>query len=483
MHDGLYDKNPKVLSSLEALQESAHKKGAVFVVRKKEDFQAGVKGFIVTSKEALRAQAHKLSHFTPNIYRQFGYTDDSRKKIKGFEEKNLLQINAFVIDIDTKRSGVNDLLLACIDDSIGEPTLILETDRGYQIFFVLATPIYISNNKNYLSLTVAKRIADNLKRSLRAVEPDIHCNDFGFFRMPNAQNIVWFNEQATYAPAQLIAWSERQDDDLDRPLYVVAKQRMPNSLLQSEWFQQLLAVTDIKGEKGQIGRNNYLFTLALICFQDGKDKVFAYDLLDQFNARTQWPLESRDIAKIVESAYSGRYHGAKKEYVQQLLELYDCHRPGTSICFGKKVWRKHKKKREDRKNSHMHEWEKDIMNWITAEKDVSEPFLWRSQKELCAAVGMASSTLNQLLKHSKKLMKKVMGKGRNAKTGWTTVEQYMAHLIWLKKQTGQPLYDLIQHIVPTDLRQMKQQAAHPVLYRAIKQERKSTQLTLFTWNS
>ncbi|MER2108562.1 MAG: hypothetical protein ABS949_16670 [Solibacillus sp.] len=44
------------------------------------------------------------------------------------------------------------------------------------IFFVLSTPLYISNNKNYLSLTVAKRIADNLKRSLITIEPDMSRN-------------------------------------------------------------------------------------------------------------------------------------------------------------------------------------------------------------------------------------------------------------------------------------------------------------------
>ncbi|UDK94797.1 hypothetical protein EYB33_00640 (plasmid) [Lysinibacillus sphaericus] len=80
-----------------------YQKGAVFVVRSKEDFQTNkVKGYIVTSKETLLEDATDLTHFTPNVYRKFGYSDDSRRMIHGFEERNLLQINTFVVDIDTK---------------------------------------------------------------------------------------------------------------------------------------------------------------------------------------------------------------------------------------------------------------------------------------------------------------------------------------------------------------------------------------------
>ena len=72
-------------------------------MRSKADFTSnGVKGYIVTSKETLLEDATDLTHFTPNVYRKFGYSDEKRRMIKGFEEKNLLQINTFVVDIDTK---------------------------------------------------------------------------------------------------------------------------------------------------------------------------------------------------------------------------------------------------------------------------------------------------------------------------------------------------------------------------------------------
>lgn len=474
MHEGLLTYHPKTSNAPMDLQYRAkqldklHKKGAIFAVRDKSHFKNGVKGYIITSNETLINQANQISHFTPNIYRCYYYADDKRKLIKGFEEKNLLQINTFVIDIDTQLHSVNEILLACIDNSIGEPTLILKTDRGYQVYFVLATPIFISNSRNFISLNVAKRIADNLKRSLATVDADIYCNDFGFFRTPNNENVVWFNEQATYHPARLIDWSQRIDDNKGRQLFVVPTKAQSESLLTAEWFMQLLQTTDVKGEKGQIGRNNYLFTLALVCYQDGRDQSYAFDLLDQFNSRLRTPLSVKDVETIIESAYSGRYHGPKKEYIEQLLELYGSSEMDTPISFGQNVWYKHKKAREDRTRSHLVEWEADITAWIKAEKQVSEPFIWRTQKELCNEVGISNSSLNKLLKQSKKLLKTTTGKGRNAKTGWTTVNLYIGYIIWLKQDMGVRFAMSVRALVEEQIEVMEQIAGYDSLITNLK---------------
>lgn len=123
------------------------KKGGVFVVRHKADFtDQGVKGYIITSKETLLEDMNQLSHFTPNVYRKYTYKDKARRYITGFEERNLLQVNAFVVDIDTKKYSREDILMACLEDSIGIPTLIVSTTRGYQLYFALAA-LYLSRIK------------------------------------------------------------------------------------------------------------------------------------------------------------------------------------------------------------------------------------------------------------------------------------------------------------------------------------------------
>ena len=83
---------------------------------------------------------------------------------------------------------------------------------------------------------------------------------------------------------------------------------------------------------------------------------------------------------------------------------------------------------------------------MTAEFNISEPFIWRTQKEICEAIGIPSSTLNKLIKQSTKLLKTVSGKGRNAKTGWTTVSLLMKHVLFSMQQAKMAYTQYIQHI-------------------------------------
>ena len=482
-HEGLRTHNPKaskapILAQLQAIEnDKRHKKGAIYGMRDKSHFtEQGVKGFIMTSMETVLEKVHELTHFTPNIYRSYGYADGKRKYIKGFEEKNLLQINAFVIDIDTKKHSVQDILLTCHDDSVGPPTGILGSSRGYQALFLLTTPIFLSNKNDFRSLTVAKRIANNLKRSLQSVDADMYCNDFGFFRAPNVQNIEWFDETAIYTPANLIEWSKRQDDDLQRPLFVVPSKKQVTSLTQSEWFHRLISITHIKGKKGQIARNNLLFTIALACFQDGKDRSWTFDLLDRCNSNFQHSLPTREVNTIIDSAYSGKYRGPKKEYIEHFLAVYVKGGESIRVHLGN-YWYKHKKARKDRQRSHRHEWEQDIINYITAEKSVSEPLLWCTQKELCDAINISSSTLNKLLKESKIIMKTTTGKGRNAKTGLTTVKHYSEYIIHLKKDLGTRFAAYLRQIVQENMALLASSAGYTTLLKSVQNLLKEQHLT------
>lgn len=438
LHEGLTTYKTKYSNAplpkrIEAAKIDARsKKGAVFVVRSKADFHTtGVKGYIVTSKETLLEDAPGLTHFTPNVYRQYGYADDARRMIRGFEERNLLQINTFVVDIDTKKHTVQEIVLTCMDHSIGLPTLIVASDRGYQVYFTLKQPLFISNKNDFRGLAVAKRIADNLKRSLKDVDADLFCNDFGFFRLPKAANIVFAQVTNTYSMAEFINWSTRSDDNIERPLFVVPTKLSKASVLDSEWFQALVHAVDVKGQKGQIGRNNTLFTLALVCFSEGWDKSRTLDFIDEYNYRLRYPLTGATIHSILNSAYSGKYKGASKEYIEALLALHVSNGQSIPVNTGRHVWYKFKKDREDRTRSHYDEWEQDIIAYITAENNPSEPFIWRTQKEICEAIGIPQSTLNQVLKSSTKLLKTVTGKGRNAKTGRTTVHLFIQHAMQL----------------------------------------------------
>ena len=426
-------------ASLPALHEAEkedqkHIKGAVFAVKSKGDFTTeGVKGYVITSLETLYEDVEGLSHWTPNTFCNYGYTNHTKRFVKGHEEDNIAQINTFVVDIDTANYSVQDILMSCIDYSIGRPTLILKTNRGYQVYFVLDKPIFNSNKNNFKIFKIAKRISQNIKMSLNQINADLYCNDFGFFRIPNSQNIAWIDETAIYSFDTLLNWSMRQDDDKGRKLFTVFPGlklpegvKLTNSL--SDWFNALLHTTNIKGSKGQIGRNNTIFTMALICMSEGKKEDVTLDLLDEYNSRLEYPLAAKEVKSAVKSAYSGKYQGANKDYVMQLLQQYVPNSDSFNVKLGNcKGWYKHKKERSERVRSHLSEWETDLINYIKAQKNDSEPFIWHTQKELCEALNMPQSTLNKLLKESTKIIKTVTGVGRNAKTGWTTVSLFIKY--------------------------------------------------------
>lgn len=456
MHNGLNTYKTKgSMATLPARIEAEkldkqNKKGAVFAVRSKQDFLGdGVKGFIITSKESLVEQANKLTHFTPNTYGKFSYSNEKRTKVQGFEERNLNQINTFVVDIDTKEHSVQEILVECMDQSIGAPTMILETDSGYQVYFVLETPFYISDRNDFRGLKVAKRISDNIKRSLSKVDADIYCNDFGFFRIPRKDNVVWFQEQYTYAVSDLIAWSIRQDDDFGRSLYVVQKQELDTvqKATESEWFHALLCAVDVRGNKGQIGRNNMLYTLALICYSEGKSEQETFDLLDMYNSNLQYPVKQSEVNAVIRSAYNGKRSGASKAYVQDLLATYVRGGADMSVSFGRSVWYKFKKERADRVRSHLHEWEDDILNYINERCTALNPFVELTQKELCEEIGIANSSLNKLMKQSTKLVKRVQGFGRAAVTSWTSAELLVQHVLTLIQERHNATQEHVQHLI------------------------------------
>ena len=422
----------KMIGSSAALPEQVlakksfltRKRGAIGVARSKEDLQtpAGVKGYVMTSLETLLEDIFGLSHWTPNVYNYLGYSDEERKHLKGHEERNLQQINTFVVDIDTKKQPYTEILTAALDYSVGIPTMILETPKGFQVYFVLEKPLFISNQHDYRGLKVAKRISENIKRSLAKVLQgvDLSCNDFGFFRVPKPDNIRWFSEEMLFSLGSLIAWSKRQDDDQGRGLFVVETKQPMLDPTQAEWFQALLETHHVKGSSGQIGRDNLMFTLALACYSAGKGLEETLNLLDEYNTALAVPLRHSEVQKIVRSAYKGKFKGAHQTYIRELLDGW---LPGKDIEISTYAggWYKFKKERKDRVRSHYNEWEEDMLAYIQKETSSAQPIKWTTQKELCEAVGIPRSTFNELIRQSKKILIKRTGKGRSAKTGLTSV--------------------------------------------------------------
>src|SRR5690606_800739 len=117
LHDSIYQykrtgsAQPLQLLNKESMRTSNNKKGAIALVRSKEDLSTpeGVKGYVVTSLETLLEDFSSVSHWNPNVSNYLRYTDKTRTRIQGHGEENLQQINTFVVDIDTKKQPYTEI--------------------------------------------------------------------------------------------------------------------------------------------------------------------------------------------------------------------------------------------------------------------------------------------------------------------------------------------------------------------------------------
>ncbi|MBC2137507.1 plasmid replication protein [Listeria innocua] len=445
-------------AALEA--KNGHKKGVQFVVRQKENLQRekGVRGFIVTSQEALISEANKISHWTPNIFRYGTYSDQQRKFVKGHSEDNLQQINTYVIDVDTLNVDVAKMIMASMKILNQTPTFILKTNKGFQLYFVLENPVFISNANNFKSLRVAKRIATNLKHAFAEELPcvDKGCNDFGFFRAPSTNNIIFENLANQIQYTDLIAWSKQYSIDNNRPglkLVKAAETEKAYDATTQKWYRDLANLTNVRGHKNQYGRNNTIFTLALACYSAQKSYEEAYNELDVFNSNLEQSVSNRELVKCLENAYSGKYQGAELEKVTAILQTYA--NSDYEISYSKTViydeagkvkpqfFRKHKKERAERKYSHFQEWEADLEKYIEQEMLNGQVFIAKSQREIAEETKIPYATLKKILKQSKRIISRVEGSGRAAKTLLSTaaivVEAAICHAI-TKKQEKKEAY-------------------------------------------
>lgn len=413
-----------------AEKEQQGKKGIVFVSPTKEHLIQG-KGYIVTSYETLHKQYNEVTHWTPNTFRGGTYYDFKERVIKGHTRDNLKQINVIGFDIDTKNVDLYALFSGCDEVGLPRPNLVLETPRGYQFFIVLETPFYVSIKGDYKSLRVADRLATNMIDALQDYAAiDDNCSPFGFYRMPNDHNIRYF-ERTPACTSDLIAWSIKHDKQRKKNMFqVIDTDGSIQDQTKSDWYKALIRSKEIDKGYYAAGRNNALLTLAIANYQSGIAFNDAYDELDIFNTNLFRPLSKREFDRTIKSAYSGRYKGVKRSYVEGLLQNWI---DDESVQFrGREGWYKFAKPREERVRSHLHEREDDIIKHLSEHTSPGNPLMHGSIRELAEIFGMATSTLQSVLKKTKRIYKRTVGRGRGAITMIASKSMLIKHLLLQK---------------------------------------------------
>lgn len=386
-------------------------------------------GYTVGSIETLMSNSNFATHFTPNVYHWLSRKNNT---ISGHEEKNLKQINAFVIDFDTSDIEYTNILNAGLNLDL-MPTLIVNTEKGFHAYFILEEPVYISKKTEYRSLRVAKKISRNLRVAFNEEVGgvDLTCNHFGYFRCPNKHNVLFYQRGLEHKFKDLISWSKRKADDAMAHLQVVVDNTFNTQHKQIEeaWYRELIQQSHILGGNSY-GRNNTVFTLSLANYQSEVSFEKCLNKMDQFNSTLEVPLKNSEIEKTVKSAYSGKYKGASQYYIRFLMESW-CESKHKSSPFN--FWYKHRKSRKDRKYSHAHEREQDIIEYLNthAEKGVVKI----SQRKLAEEFGIKTSALRNVLRKSSQIKTKIVKYRNNKTTLFYTLQTLVQHVQNLKKQS------------------------------------------------
>ncbi|HFC9195256.1 TPA: primase C-terminal domain-containing protein [Enterococcus faecium] len=431
-------------STIKPIQyENTSRNGAIFAYRTKQLMNAG-RGMVITSEEAILENENKLTHWTPNVYRYGTYADENRSVVKGHSENNLSQINTFVVDIDTKVNHEGEIVLACLDQIGYMPTMILESDHGYQVYFVLSSPAYVTKKSNFKVVEVAKRISTTIRQQLAKQLPgiDVGCNHFGIARFPNRSNVVFYEEAYQYAFSEWLNWSMKtassQKTEAEREAKIVVfPEKKEYRQVDEPWFDLLLRKADIIGGEGRLGRNNVIFTLALAYFSSGYALETCEYNMFEFNERLNEPLTEGEVRKIVMSAYSGMYQAAQRDFILELCQQWiSAGLKEKDLFIQRRGWWKFKKSREQRKYSHKKEWKEDLLAYLSEKSHAGEPYLNMSKKELASELTMPKRTLDKILtelREENKVFYKVT-RGRNGGMIIASVKMLFMKVIQLSKE-------------------------------------------------
>lgn len=393
-----------------SLLPNKDKNGVIFTFNNKTDLEHG-RGQIIRSFKTL-AQAQG-THWTPNIF------DGGRNyhgQVSGYCEDHLVAINTFVVDLDFTYQQKPDeiqILSEATQATKFTPTLIVATDRGYQLYYVLDHPSYVSNANNYRSLKTARKISANLRAALHAVEPatDTGCNHFGVFRLPTKQNVVFDLANLT-ANEGTISFNELKEWSLNysQEQYAAQKTMQLHSYhvtrpqVEETWFDQLRHTTHISSGSGY-ARNNAIMTLSLACKQSGWDQSRILAEMRSFNSQLDEPLPLKEVETTVESSCQHGYQGASRQYINGLLENW----VGRSYQgSSSQKWYKFKKNREERKYSHAQEWQEDLIAYLHEKINLHQGYLQTSWKQIQQDLQIPKTSLKRLSKKMKNQQKLIL---------------------------------------------------------------------------
>ena len=330
--------------------------------------------------------------FTPNTF-------CSRKFYKK-DLEHLRWINALVVDVDEDMS-FDEALIKIKRIGLPPPTAINKTPRGLHIYWFLKKRIpgwHKTNKELYEKLVSAIQVSLSADPFAKSAS--------NFYRIP--KNIHYFDENNRFTILKFKNWYKKLDDSVKIKL---KEGEEKENLFEKEAIKKLMEGV----ENGN--RNLAAFSVAKIYKYMGSSLEETITRMEEWNKKNLPPLPPKELIKRIKSAFK---KGDEIVPVKIIREI-----TGVDLYIGNiKVFRKNKKERSNRTNSHKEEIIDDLFFYLKKIGGIYEG----SQKNL--ALDMTSKgehkiserSLKEVLKELKneaygeKISIEVIGIGRGAMT-------------------------------------------------------------------
>ncbi|MFU2164782.1 hypothetical protein ACMZ6Z_08355, partial [Streptococcus pluranimalium] len=153
-----------------------------------------------------------------------------------------------------------------------------------------------------------------------------------------------------------------------------------------------------------------------------------------------------EFDKTINSAYSGRYEAASRDYILNLCRAWISPDLRSSDLFSYQRWYKFKKSRGQRVRSHLWEWEADVLAYIERQSFEINPFIRTTKAAIIEAVGIPSRSLSKVLASLKQAGKIVYQAktGRNGGLKIASIRQLSLSVMEKTREAKQAYYDQLE---------------------------------------
>ena len=272
---------------------------------------------------------------------------------RGRTKENLRWIHSLCVDIDVPKEAEEidhlDLCVCIADAGLPAPSMMVRTPSGGIHVWWFLSPVRAMPRAIRLFEALQESVAREIGGDVNAVGAE------RLWRMPSTEAVI-FSSQKKHKLSVFRKW---RDENRPQDILGVAPAggkvfAFPAGLLRQAGVKKVLQGV----EKGQ--RNDACFSLAVCHLLEGFSSLDAEKILAGWNEKNSVPLPLFEIQKCVRSAEKGLKRNQQHYFNAARKRIWE--------ITGEKIKYRHitpPKPRDERKRSHISEWEGDILELIS----------------------------------------------------------------------------------------------------------------------